>query len=180
MIIYKITNIINGKIYIGQTSESIKQRFYRHMGYQSLDFDTKFYRAVRKYGRENFVIEQIDSAKNQKELDEKEIYWINYYNSVDAGYNMKATIGKKGGDTLSNHPELEYIKEKISKSKMGGLNPNARKVKAINVITNDVFYFDSMSECQKELNLSNHSMITVRCRGKINTPYKKTWLFEYL
>lgn len=69
MVIYKITNIINNKVYIGQTSESIKRRFNRHMGHQSLDFDTKFYRAVRKCGRENFVIEQIDSAKNQKELN---------------------------------------------------------------------------------------------------------------
>ena len=47
MIIYKITCI-------GQTSETLKQRFSRHMGYQKEEHDTKFYRAVRKYGRDKF------------------------------------------------------------------------------------------------------------------------------
>lgn len=71
MIIYKITCIVNNKVYIGQTSETLKQRFSRHMGYQKEEHDTKFYRAVRKYGRNQFTIEQIDYAYNQDELDEK-------------------------------------------------------------------------------------------------------------
>ena len=65
MIIYKITCKINNKIYIGQTSESLKTRFKRHMGYQKDDNDTKFYRAVRKYGVENFYIEKIDEFGNK-------------------------------------------------------------------------------------------------------------------
>lgn len=71
MIIYKITNIQNNKVYIGQTKESIKKRISRHMGYQALEHDTKFYRAIRKYGKENFLIEQIDSVTTQEELDGK-------------------------------------------------------------------------------------------------------------
>ena len=70
--IYKITCLINNKVYIGQTSETIKQRFSRHMGYQKEEHDTKFYRAVRKYGKENFIIEAIDFADTQEELDQKE------------------------------------------------------------------------------------------------------------
>lgn len=54
MIIYKITCIVNNKVYIGQTSETLKQRFSRHMGYPKEEHDTKFYRAVRKYGRDKF------------------------------------------------------------------------------------------------------------------------------
>ena len=73
MIVYKITNKVNGKVYIGQTSETLQKRFSRHMGYQALEHDTKFYRAVRKYGKDSFTIEQIDTAKTQKELDEKEV-----------------------------------------------------------------------------------------------------------
>ena len=67
---------MNQKVYIGQTSETIEKRFARHMGYQKDEHDTKFYRAIRKYGKENFKIEAIDFANTQEELDQKEIYYI--------------------------------------------------------------------------------------------------------
>ena len=180
MIIYKITNIQNNKVYIGQTNESIKKRFSRHMGYQALEHDTKFYRAVRKYGRENFIIEQIDVADNQEELDTKEVYWIRFYDSVNNGYNSNDYKGKVGGDTLTNHPDIKAIGLKISESKLGGKNPNARKVKAINIKTNEILTFNSYAECKKYLGFSNHAMISSRCLGKVKTPYQKTWLFEYI
>ena len=81
------------------------------MGYQKDEHDTKFYRAIRKYGKENFKIEAIDFADTQRELDEKEIYYINLYDSVKKGYNSKDSIGKCGGDTLSAHQNLDEIKE---------------------------------------------------------------------
>ena len=122
-IVYKITCKINNKMYIGQTTETLKQRFSRHMGYQKDEHDTKFYRAVRKYRAENFYIEELDIAKNQTELDEKELYWINKLDTVNNGYNSKAVKGKCGGDTLSNHPNKEKISEKIRQSKLGDKNP---------------------------------------------------------
>ena len=63
------------------------------MGYQKKEHDTKFYRAVRKYGKENFVIEAIDFADTQEELDQKEVYYIKLYDSVKSGYNSKDSIG---------------------------------------------------------------------------------------
>jgi group I intron endonuclease len=87
--IYKITCLVNQKVYIGQTSESIEKRFARHMGYQKDEHDTKFYRAIKKYGKENFQIEAIDSADTQDELDRKEVYYIHLYDSVKNGYNSK-------------------------------------------------------------------------------------------
>lgn len=122
-IIYKITCKINNKIYIGQTTETLKQRFSKHIGYQKENSDTKFYRAIRKYGANNFYIEELDSAKNQEELDEKELYWINKLEAVNKGYNSKAVKGKCGGDTLSNHPNKTTISEKIRQSKLGDKNP---------------------------------------------------------
>ena len=122
-IVYKITCKINNKMYIGQTTETLKQRFSRHMGYQKDEHNTKFYRAVRKYGAENFHIEELDIAKNQTELDEKELYWINKLDTVNNGYNSKAVKGKCGGDTLSNHPNKDLISKKISNSKIGDKKP---------------------------------------------------------
>ena len=180
MIVYKITNIKNNKVYIGQTKETLKQRFSRHMGYQALEHDTKFYRAVRKYGKESFIIEQIDTAFNQDELDEKEVYWIRYYNAVEDGYNSNDHKGRVGGDTLSNHPNIKEISKKISDSKMGAKNPRARGVIAKNILTNETFKFGSACECARELGFPNHTCISKRGLGEIKIPYKGKWLFEYI
>ena len=93
MWIYKITNIQNNKVYIGQTIRPVKDRFNRHIN-DALNniIDTHFARAIRKHGKENFQIEIIDTAQNQNELNEKERYWIQYYNSVKEGYNETASV----------------------------------------------------------------------------------------
>lgn len=121
--VYKITCKVNNKVYIGQTTESLTQRFNRHMGYQKDNNDTKFYRAIKKYGKEMFYIELLEEVSNQKQLDKREYYWICFYNSFKEGYNSKNSIGKCGGDTLSNHPNKELISEKIRESKLGDRNP---------------------------------------------------------
>lgn len=120
MWIYKITNIQNEKVYIGQTIRPIEQRFKRHMN-DALNniLDTHFARAIRKYGKENFIIEQIDTAQTQDELNKKEQYWIQYYNSVENGYNETDAISKCGGNTYQSktEEEMEDIKEKIRQAK---------------------------------------------------------------
>lgn len=179
MNIYKITNITNNKCYIGQTIKPIKERFREHIS-KAKFVDTKFYRALNKYGEENFKIELIDTASNQNELNDKEVHWIRYYEAVEKGYNSNDRWGKIGGDTLTGHPNLEEISKKISDSKIGGKNPKARKIKAIDVINNKEYIYDSYAECVRELNFTNHTCISKRCLGIITSPYKKQWLFEYI
>ena len=90
MYIYKITNQINDKIYVGQTIRPIQQRFTRHINDAVNNvIDTHFARAIRKYGPENFVIELIDVAETQSELNEKEQLWIHKLNATNSqyGYN---------------------------------------------------------------------------------------------
>lgn len=82
--IYKIENLINHKIYIGQTN-NYKRRFIEHKnrGYKK---DTKvLYYAFDKYGIENFDFSIIEFVKN---YNEREKYWIKYYDSFENGYNM--------------------------------------------------------------------------------------------
>lgn len=82
--IYKIENLINNKIYIGQSIE-IENRFHKH-----LNANDNFYihKALRKYGKDNFTFQIIEEC-SPKLLDEREKYWIEYYNSlVPNGYNM--------------------------------------------------------------------------------------------
>ena len=107
MIIYKITNQVNGKIYIGLTKHSLAQRLSQHHYDSRHGVDRPLYRAMRKYGEDKFSAEIIDSAENLQELKEKEKYWIRYYNSYGAngkGYNATA-----GGD-MTAHKPVGYTK----------------------------------------------------------------------
>ena len=183
MWIYKITNIQNNKVYIGQTIRPVEQRFHRHMN-DALNniLDTHFARAIRKYGKENFIIEMIDTAKSQNELNQKEQYWIRYYDSVSKGYNETDAISKCGGNTYQSKTdeEMDIIKNKIRETKLGAKNPMARKVKRINIKTNEVDIFETVIACARACGIKNgKTSITTRLNGKIKSPFKNTWMFEY-
>lgn len=115
--IYKIVNDINNKIYVGQTINSIEERFKEHKN-DSKRRKTEqrpLYRAMNKYGTEHFHIELIEECENDK-LQEREIYWIAYYRGYEDGYN--ATHGGDGR-TLYDH---EAIKQELLK------NPRPKQV----------------------------------------------------
>ena len=102
--IYKITNTINGKSYIGQTIQNVKERFYQHCATKCSKAvsNMAIHRAIKKYGKSNFtveVIEEIDSAN----LNDRERYWIKYYNSYNNGYNST----KGGQDGCKSFKDLD-------------------------------------------------------------------------
>lgn len=181
--IYKITNKTNGKVYIGQTIRPIEKRFNRHISDAVNNIlDTHFARAIRKYGKENFQLDLIDTAKSQEELNKKEYYWIKYYNSVKCGYNETNAIYKCGGDTYSQKTESEMriIKREISKAKMGKKNPMAKQIKRINVVTGEEDIFDTIIACAKACGIKKgKTSVTERLSGKRKSPLKGKWIFEY-
>ena len=183
MWIYKITNIQNNKVYIGQTIRPIEQRFKRHLNDALHNIlDTHLARAIRKYGKDSFIIEEIDTAETQDELNKKEQYWIRYYNSVEDGYNETDAISKCGGNTYQSktEEEMEVIKDKIRQTKLGAKNPMARKIKRTNILTNEVDFFDTVISCAQACGIKNgKTSISTRLNGQITSPYKKTWIFEY-
>ena len=183
MWIYKITNIQNNKVYIGQTIRPIKDRFHRHINDAMNNvLDTHFARAIRKYGKDNFTIEEIDNANNQDELNEKEQYWIRYYNSIYEGYNETDAISKCGGNTYlsKTEEEMEVIKDKIRQTKMGNKNPMAKKIKRINIVTNEIDIFDTIISCAQACGIKNgKTSITTRLNGQTKSPFKNQWIFEY-
>jgi group I intron endonuclease len=117
--IYKYTNKINGKIYVGQTN-NLQKRF---SGHKSEAFNPKangynlpIHAAIRKYGLENFtfeVLEEIAEGESQRFIDDREIYFIGYYHSLitENGYNL--TIGGEG----CPKPPLTY-EQKLQRSKL--------------------------------------------------------------
>jgi group I intron endonuclease len=183
MWIYKITNIQNNKVYIGQTIRPITDRFNRHINDALHNIiDTHFARAIRKYGKENFKIEEIDSASSQEELNQKEQHWIRYYDSVNQGYNETDAMFKNGGNTYQSktEQEMEVIKEKIRQTKLGNLNPMARKIKRTNIITGEIDIFDTVISCAQACGIKKgKTSISTRLNGEVKSPFKNQWTFEY-
>lgn len=117
VIIYKITNKINGKVYIGQTRQTIKARFNRHIqrALNEPHYDYALCNAMRKYGIESFEIELVEKVNDESELNDREIYWIDYFNSVSPnGYNMTY-----GGGGTNGYEHKEEDKKIMSMKKWG-------------------------------------------------------------
>lgn len=125
--IYKYTNKINNKVYIGQ-SINLEKRKYTHkssaFNEKANDYNSQFHKAVRKYGLENFsyeVVVEISNEEYSKEiLDDLEKYFIQYYNSFRCGYNAteggddnpnRAQKGEKNGRALLTKDDVIYIRE---------------------------------------------------------------------
>ena len=132
MIIYRCT-LPNGKMYIGQTYRELNDRIHEHLRKSKIKteigYNYPFYRAIRKYGEKNLKWDILDYANTKDELNEKEKYWISYYNTYirnknSNGYNQ--TIGGEGQNGLVHNKES---KEKIRKSELGENNTNAKLTK---------------------------------------------------
>ena len=111
MIVYRIKNKINSKVYIGQTSRSIEQRFIEHCNNNISQ--SAIANAISKYGRENFEIEMLAKADSQETLDQLEVFYINTNSSlVPDGYNLKT-----GG--LEGSRYSDESREKMSLARIG-------------------------------------------------------------
>lgn len=168
MYIYKITNIINEKVYIGQTTRDLNKRFIAHKNSPNFKHTENFplARAIKKYGWENFTTELIDTADCLDELNQKELFYIKKFNSLVEGgwgYNLKG-----GGDSIGSHSA--QTKEKIGRAQMGALNHSFGKTgelsassKPLICITTGEKYSCAM-EAAQILKL-NFSHICAVCRG---------------
>lgn len=98
MLIYRVTNTVNGKVYIGKWSHpTVDQRWRLHKSAAKRESPLYFHRAIRKYGVDSFKVEVIDrTAKTKEELSELEKSYIALHQSNDSekGYNL--TLGGEG------------------------------------------------------------------------------------
>ena len=189
-VIYKATNILNGKSYIGQT-KNFKIRQAQHLKAKD---DYSFHRALRKYGSESFEWSILEECSNDL-LDDKEIYWISYYNTYENGYNM--TKGGDHADALvdwrKNNPDkvkenalngLKYANEyhknhreehlkQLASVRQKGVDATKKKVRCIE---KDII-FDSLADAERwsisEKNdnhkKANHQHISKVCKGQRKT-----------
>ena len=197
--IYKIVNLVNGKIYVGQ-SINIQKRWYQHRSDYNKDGGCPIlYAAIRKYGIENFSFEVIEECSLEL-LDEREKYWISKMNTlVPNGYNI-ALGGAQRGNTLYNYEELakSYLELGSSKKVAEKYNCNFKTVlnachimevpmsctkeKAIYQIdkdTNEIlaFYSNIHNAYRDGLHRPYDSSISRVCRGIRKTAYGYKWQY---
>ncbi len=182
MIVYKATNTLNNKVYIGQTIQRLYDRKSKHI-YKAFNSDEKnhFYNAIRKYSVDAFLWEIIDEAKTIEELNAKEIYWINKYNSIECGYNtneggknrkLSKVHKKKISDSLKGHKLSKDTRNKISQTVRKHLRDNGHplsgkpiskghkiklqiKVRKLNPKTKEVLKdYKSITEASEDLGCS--------------------------
>lgn len=136
MIIYKITNKINNKIYIGLTTESLEKRWRTHKSSVGKK-NHPLYNSMKKRGVCNFCIEQIDSADNIEKLGELERFYIQKYKSNNPKYGYNITAG-------GEHNQLDA-------------NPKA-KLSMEDVINIRKLYKESKLNCKQAYELYKHKI----------------------
>lgn len=143
MLVYRITNKINGKIYIGLTRETLAKRWYDHCRITSRVSALKS--AIKKYGEDTFSREVLSTYNNEEDLVNAEKYYIEYYNClVPNGYNI--TIG---GEAPKHSAES---KKKMSLSRRGKKKPitySARMSSAMKGRPKSIEHRHAMSKAQK-------------------------------
>lgn len=169
-VIYKITNLINNKTYIGQTIQNPKDRFYQHkrnsIDDSSKEYNYPLYRAFRKYGVDNFSFEIIEENIEQSELCNKEKNYIIFYNSHgEGGYNQTLE---------TTNPMLN--EEVVNKVKQSARERVGRRIALVNegVI---VEKFISLTEAADKYGLSSTKIFAV-CQGKQR--HTKNYVFRFL
>lgn len=160
--IYKITNLINNRIYIGQTRRTVKIRFTQHINDSKREnTNTILYRAFKKYGVDNFIVDTIKeySCINEKDLidilNKEEIMYIAKYNSTyPNGYNMQ-----DGGKSPT-----KSMMTPVDKYDLSG---------------NYICSYKSASDASNACGVSTgHSHIIECCKGKLHTCYGFIWRYH--
>jgi len=200
--IYKVTNKVNGKVYIGQTLYTTEVRWQGHLNSYYNGVESKLYSAMRKHGVENFIVECVEECDNDQ-LDEREIYYIAKLDSYHQGYN--ATLGGSGPRTAEFDGEellklwndgysqtnishsLNLSRDTIKAFLLGkgiseqdlynqGKQLNTRKVCCIDFYSREIAkVYPSITDAAREFGAGNNANINNACLGNVNSAYGYYW-----
>lgn len=201
--IYKITNLIDNKVYIGLTTRTVEARWKEHCRHGSQQIDD----AIQLYGIENFQIETLEEC-DESILDDREKYWIDYYDSFKNGYNN--TYGGRGNnfimtdksdivlqlwedgltinrivektslnvETVRSYLNKQGITKEQIKERANQILKELKsiKIKQYDLNGNFIKEWNSSVEAEKDLNINSRSIRAV-CSGKRNTAGGFIWKY---
>lgn len=174
--IYCITNLVDGKYYIGQTIQPIKKRFGRHL-HESKKRISHLYLSMRKHSVGNFVIETLmDNIQSHEELNELEKLWIALTNATNKKFGLnnhaggnKPPIGIKATSFSKGHvgfgrgiPRTEEVKRKVSQAQIG------------KIISEETRKRQSKAQLGKTIPTETRKKISDSLRGRRTWNYGKT------
>ena len=203
--IYKITNNINGKIYIGKTNFTIEKRWKEHCN----DFKKEtlqkrpLYSAMKKYGIENFSVEEVEYLDTPLEAEEREKYWIEYYCSFKYGYNAtRGGDGKtyadydliyslwnegKNNKEIQEITKYDYLTISIAlsnynisseeKQRRGRINIQKPVAKLDKNTLQIIKVYSSVEEAYRDLQKQTSGHIAEVCKGKRKSAYGYSWKY---
>jgi group I intron endonuclease len=118
MKVYLVRNTINGKVYVGKTVESTGSRWVKHVSAAKHGSRTYIHKAIRKYGAEVFVVEELASADSNEQLSILEQQFIKQFESSKSEYGYNLTLG---GEGITGWSHSEETKRKIGIANKGGV-----------------------------------------------------------
>lgn len=179
--IYKYTNTVNGKVYIGQTSKSLEER--AQAGGRNYRECRRFYNAIQKYSWEAFAPEILEIVQTVEEANEREIYYISKFNSTDENYGYNLS---KGGDNKTMSPASKMLISTKAKNRYTDktANPMYGKKHTVHALelqskkkagSNNPMYGTTWTDAQRErsgcrgmkLNISNEQREKLREHGRL-------------
>jgi len=205
-IIYKITNHLNNKCYIGQTVQEPNIRWKQHI--KPKKYKCAIYSAILKYGLENFTFEIVEKTKPEL-LDEKEIYYIRKYNSYRNGYNLtKGGEGCKGCTRKRKYEDIipdlyvdlkstRKIADKLNISiitvrtilkerslfkyrKKNSFDYKIKSVEQLDLLGKTINVYNSITEACLAIGKTNKNVseISKCCKGKRTSAYGYKWKYK--
>lgn len=177
--VYKITNIINGKCYVGQTNVTVRRRFGQHKckarnGYEK---ERPIHKAINEYGENNFVAEVLETGISESEIDNREKYWIEEENSMyPNGYNVQSG-GKESYECAEDAIKRDFERERVNRAPHGDI------IMLDKISGREIAIFRCATHAEKFLRKNgypkaNHWPITKCCMGKQKTAYGHKWKFR--
>lgn len=176
-IIYKIENIVNNKVYIGQTTQKrgFKGRYefkgngiervynyYKSKKDHNKDYNVYLFNSIEKYGFDAFIVDEVlDTANSLDELNEKEKYYIEKFNSFHNGYNCTL-----GGDGMLGYPAPSGKDNKFS-MRVCQISPDNKLIKI----------WDSLGDIKRAFGVSGGAIANV-CLGRKETSAGFIWIYE--
>ena len=183
--IYKITNIINNKVYIGSAVD-IKNRFKTHKRLlkSNKHFNNHLQSSYNKYGIKYFIFETIEVTFQDIMLD-RETYWIKFFNSNNReyGYNKRLYVGSNLGIKLS-----EETRRKLSDSHLGHkrseeankkiISSQYKRICQFDMCGNFIKVFNSLQDAAKELGINYTTSITSCLKKRLPSALGYRWCYE--
>jgi len=159
-IIYKITNLDNGKIYIGKTIKLLEKRFEEHVTaakrwlYEEQHeikhpYQSRLYPAMNLHGYDKFNIELIELVSDTDSLESREQFWISNFNSTDGTVGYNISVGGLGGALFTGHKHSDKTKQILSEKSRANIKLDQESItkrklpttnKFQNLSTGEIFY----------------------------------------